>query len=309
MLNTLSNLDPRTAQGILANLALGMMPDSGIGSSASITPIDPDLREQLVRELRIKLRLKRDDDSPKALAKLYAALADEMKGIALQGEDLNKIKARLGQQGILSPSQYKIKFAQPFRDTAEQCGVSQYQAESVIRNPDSYEHLIPEHFGFDPNQASSLFMKVEKQTSHSERYIVLVFANRTGYVQEVINAWRVYPSDVDLRDSSSPTDVLKAFVERFGTTFKLGEKTGKLFTHERLSVKHKTPGENSVELLKTTSSTAGDLTYLFSAGRKNSEMIEAVLSFSIDYKEYTESLRTHGVKVNIENLKSRIGLG
>jgi len=307
MLDTLSNIDPRTAQGILANLALGMMPDPGIGPPATTAPIDSDLSKQLFRELRIKLHLKRDDNSPKALAKLYATLAAEMKRIALQGEDLNKVKARLGQQGILSPAQYQIKFDKAFR-LAEQCGVTQYQAESAIRNPDSYEHLIPEHFGFDPEHASSLFMKVERPTAHSERYIILVFANRKGYVQEVINAWRVYPSDVDLSDSSSPIDVLRAFVERFGTIFKLGDKTGKLFMHEKLAVKHEKDGKTSFELFKPTPSTVGELTYFLGTGRTSKEMVETVLSFSIDYKEFIDSLKAHGVNVDIEKLRSTIGI-
>src|SRR2546426_7639197 len=215
MLNALNDIDPRVAQGILANLALGMMPHPGIETdlrtNATSSP-DVGLREQLLQELRIRLRLKKNDTSPRAMGKLYAALAEEMKRLSLQGESLDRVKARLGQQGSLSPAEYQVRFSPTFRDTAEPCGISEHTAESVVRRPDSYEHLKPEHFGFDPNDAMSLFLKVEKETAHSERYIILIFAHRRGYVQEVESAWRVYPSDVDLSQSRSPKDVLSAFV-------------------------------------------------------------------------------------------------
>src|SRR5437660_10929567 len=122
MLNTLSNIDSKTAQGILANLALGMIPDPGIEPSR-VAPIDGDLRTRLLQEIRVKLHLKKNDNSPRATAKLYAALAEEMKRLAMQGAEINSVKARLGQQGILSPSEYQIKFTEPFKILAEYCGL------------------------------------------------------------------------------------------------------------------------------------------------------------------------------------------
>ena len=198
MIPILRDIDPQTAQGILANIALGMMPDPGIGSAADRVPVDSGLKDKLIQELRVRLRLKRDDHSLKAMAKLYGALAEEMKRIALQHEDVNKIRARLGHQGILSPSQYQVRFSQPFHKVTEKFGITQYQVESAIRNPDSYQHLLPEHFGFDPDYAISLFIKVQKETASTERHTLLVFAQRKGFVQEVVDAWRVYPSDVNL---------------------------------------------------------------------------------------------------------------
>jgi hypothetical protein len=309
MLNGLNDIDSRVAQGILANLALEMMPDPGVETERRTNAVSQyaGLREQLLNELRIRLRLKKNDASPRAMGKLYAALAEEMKRLSLQGEDLNKVKARLGQQGSLSPSEYQVKFSQAFRETAEPCGISESTAESVVRKPDSYEHFKPEHFGFDPNSAMSLFLKVQKETSYSERYIILVFASRKGYVQEVESAWRVYPSDVDLSQARSPKDVLSAFVDVFGAAFTLGEKTGKLFINESLPVKHGEAGKTYFEVFKPVDASV-ELGFFFGTGKfnKQSQLAEAVISFAIDYTKYAESLNRHGVKVNIAKLKARI---
>jgi hypothetical protein len=303
MIPILDNIDPQKAQGILANIALGMMPDPGIGSAANRSSVDSDLRDKLLQELRVHLRLKRDDYSLRAMAKLYGAMAEEMKRIALQHEDVNKIKARLGHQGILSPSQYQIKFDRTFRDVSENFGVTQYQVESAIRNPDSYQHLLPEHFGFDPDYAISLFIKVQKQTASTERYTLLVLASRKGFVQEVLDAWRVYPSDLNLRDVSLPVDVLRAFVENFGTTFKVGEKEGKFFMNERLPITHDKDGSDAFELFKARQSE--DLTAYIGLGKQDKTMMEAVLFFSIDYQKYAESLKRHGVNTKLKDIKAR----
>lgn len=303
MIPALNNIDPATAQGILATIALQMMPDPGVGSAANRAPVDSTFRDKLIQELRVQLRLKRDDYSPKAMAKLYAALAEEINSIALRGEDLNEVKARLGHQGLLSPSQYKITFREPLIGD-----VSRNQVEATIQRPDSYEHLVPEHFGFDAKNAASLFVKVEKPTAHSERYIILVFTSRHGYIHDVNGAWRVYPSDVDLRKSSSPLDVLRAFTETFGTTFAIGEKTGKLFMNEKLPITRPESGKQTVQLFKAIPSTASDLTCFLTTGRAGKDMFESVLSFAIDYKKYTDSLRRHGVNVDLEKLKSWLGI-
>lgn len=303
MIPSLSNIDPERAQGILANIALGMMPDPGVGSAASRVSVDSRLRDKLIHELRVQLRLKRDDYSSKAMSKLYAALAEEMKRIALQDEDINAIKARLGHQGILSPSQYQIRFSVPFRKVTEKCGVTQYQVESVIRNPDSYQHLIPEYVGFNPNSAASLFMKTQKQSNTGERYTLLVFAQRKGYVQEVIDAFRVYPSDVDLQSASSPVEVLKAFVDKFGETFMVGDKESKFFMNERLPIIHEKDGKDSVELFKVRPKR---LTVVIGSAQQDKKMMETVLSFSIDYGKYIESLKKHNVNVKAKDIEAII---
>lgn len=301
MITALRNIDPETAQGILANITLDMMPDPGIKSSLNRVPVDSELRDKLIEELRVRLRLKRNDRSLKAMSKLYSALAEEIQSIALQHEDINKIRARLGHQGILSPSQYQIKFTQQFRKVAEKLGVTQYQAELAIRNPDSYQHLQPEHFGFDPNYAISLFIKVQRETASAERYTLLVFTNRNGFVQKVIDAWRVYPSDVNLESLSLPVDVLRAFIDRFGTTFKIGDKEGKFFMNERLPITQNEEGKASFELFKA--SEPSDYTAYIGVGKQNRHMMESVLTFSVDYVRYAEALREHGVNVKLKDIK------
>jgi hypothetical protein len=305
MLSILNNIDPKLAQGILASLALGMIPDPGIEQPSFVPSVDFD-REQLLRDLRARLHLKRDDNSPRAMSKLYGALAEEMKRLSLQGKDLDTVKVRLGQQGSLSPAEYQVIFSPEFRETAEACGISESTAESVVRRPDSYEHFVPEHAGFDPDNSISLFLRVQKETRHSERYIILVFTRRKGYVQDVRSAWRVYPSDVDLSQSISPRDVLTAFVDVFGANITIGEKTGKLLLNERLPIK-RSEGGPYFEILQSVDPTV-ELGYFFGSGKfdKESGVVESVIAFSIDYGKYAEALNRHGLRLNVEKMKARI---
>ena len=112
---------------------------------------------------------------------------------------------------------------------------------------------------------------------------------------------------MDLSQSRSPKDVLSAFVDVFGATFALGDKTGKLFMNERLFIKQGEAGKTYVELFKPNDDPT-DLGYFFGTGRFNMQLqlVESVLSFGIDYGKYAESLNRHGVNVNIAKLKARL---
>ncbi|HEV7858387.1 MAG TPA: hypothetical protein VGO91_07130 [Pyrinomonadaceae bacterium] len=276
----------------MANLTLGILPRPDIPESMAES-IDPRLGEKILNELRVHLRLKRNDNSPRALGKLYGALSEEMAKLALKGVDLNVVKARLGQQGSLSPSQYVIKFTVTFVRFGEKCGISRQQVESALRKPDAVEHLRPEHFGFDLEKATSLFLKTQTTTSApSGLYHLLILTDRHGYTLDVLNAWRVYPSDVDLSTATTPLDVFRAFVETFGTTFRIGDKEKKLFMYEKL------PIQTDEEMVKiNTLQGVERLIQGQVVGQFNNEMFEVVISYQIDYANYTESLRKHGLKV------------
>ncbi len=74
-LPSLNGEDPAKVEGILANLTLGMLPNPGISEEPSLPR---ELRDRLIHEIRIRLRLKRDDNSPKAMSKIYDYLAKEI---------------------------------------------------------------------------------------------------------------------------------------------------------------------------------------------------------------------------------------
>lgn len=300
MLNTLKTLDTRTAQGILANLTLEMMPDPGVPSKVG-RHVDAETRDRLLHELRIRLRLKRDDNSPKARALLYKALAEEISGLALAGSKIKEVKARVGQQGLLSPRLYRIDFSFPnFRIAAEKCGVTRAQAEDAIRHPDSFEHFKPELLGFDPERATSLFLKAQKDGG--EFYQLLVLTKRHDDTLTVINAWRVYPSDVDLSRAETPLDVLRAFVESFGIEFKIGGVEKKLFMYERVAVKDK--GEH-IEVHFDPKIADGDQVVGQAFFEQKQGVLEVAVAFEIDYIVYAESLRRHGVRVAMKPPKKK----
>jgi hypothetical protein len=299
MLHPLKTLDSRTAQGILANLTLEMMPDPGVPAVPGGPRVEPELRDKLIHELRIRLRLKRDDNSPKARALIYSALADEIARLALSGVNVKDVKARVGQQGLLSPSLYRLEFEGfHFRRAAEKCGVTQAQVEDAVKRPDAFEHFKPELVGFDPNWAASLFLKAQKRGD--EFYQLLVLTKRAGDVLHVVNAWRIYPSDVDLSKASTPLDVLRAFVDVFGEEFALGDSEKKLFLYERVATKME--GEHISFRLDPK---VGADPRVIGQGifQRQDDILEVAVAFQINYNKYAESLQRYGVRVTMETSK------
>src|SRR6266545_1785548 len=169
MISTLPSLrqqSPQEIEGILANLTLGMLPNPGVGESRYQSDIAPELRQRLINEIRISLRLKRDDKSPQAMAKIYEYLAREIERAALVGADISQVKTRLGERGDLAPSLYKIEFADTFRELSERRGIEKRDVEQALRAPDFVQHLRPELLGIASGKLTSLYLKEFKNSQH-----------------------------------------------------------------------------------------------------------------------------------------------
>ena len=160
MISTLPSLNlenPAEIEGILANLTLGMLPNPDIRVVES--NLSPELRDRLIHGSRIRLRLKRDDNSLKAMSKICDYLAKEISRVALANADINEIKSRLGQRGDLASPLYKIEFTPEFKDLHETRGVDRRDVEMTLQAPDSVEHLNPNLLGIDADKGTSLYLK------------------------------------------------------------------------------------------------------------------------------------------------------
>src|ERR1700730_2820246 len=134
MLQTLKNCNSREVEAILAKLSASILPNPGIEPSVQEQLLDPKLQTELMNEIRLRLGLRRDDDSSKAKARLYRFLAEELTKAALADVDVLEVKTRLGQRGGLSPDLYKIKFSPYFHDGPEKLGVRKDQVEETLRD-------------------------------------------------------------------------------------------------------------------------------------------------------------------------------
>lgn len=309
MTSTLPSLSRQTAEeveGILANLTLALLPNPGIGGGFQ-SDLTPELRDRLIKEIRISLRLKAGDESPKAKARIYDYLAREIERTALARVNINDVKTRLGDRGDLAPPLYKIEFMEAFTDIHERRGVERRDVEHTLKSPDSVEHLRPDRLGIDTAKATSLYLKEFKNSYRpSNTYSLLVFCQRVGYVQRVGQAWMIFHSDVDLTRAQTPLDVLKAFVNEYGFEIKVGDKIGRFFWHERVPVP---PGKETMFLQIARPDPSIDMSVRFEHEPIINNVMQIVYAYGVNYTAYDADLIRHGIKIKSDhrnqNLASR----
>ncbi len=290
-LPSLNGREPAEVEGILANLTLGMLPSPTLTEE----PSPPnELRERLINEIRIRLRLKREDYSPKAMSKIYEYLAKEIGRVALAQVDVKEIKSRLGQRGDLAAPLYKVDFTPQFVDAYERHGVDRANVELALRAPDSVEHIHPAGLGIDDDKATSLYVRLFRNSFRPlNTFTLLVACQRVGYVQRVGHAWMIFHSDVDLSTTKTPSDVLRAFVDKYGLDITVGEKTGRFFWYERVAVHQ----DKKTDLIRfNRPSKDVDMEVNFQQGLIFKDAVEVVYAFSINNTAYEADLLKHGIK-------------
>jgi hypothetical protein len=288
-LPSLNRENPADVEGILANLTLGMLPNPGISHESGIPS---DLRDRLIHEIRIRLGLKRDDNSPKAMSRIYELLAQEIGRAALADVDIKEVKTRLGDRGELAPPLYKIQFMDSFKDS-ERRGVAEREVEATLQSPDSVEHLHPELLGIASKRATSLYLKrFNNNRNPLNSYSLLGFCTRVGYVQQVGEAWRIFHSDVDLSKAKTPLDVLKSLVSKYGFEIQVGESRGAFFWHERVPI---LPNTRS-EFLKIPKLPNTDFSVTWSPGPVVDNTLEITYAFGINNTAYEVDLAKHGIR-------------
>jgi len=62
----------------------------------------------------------------------------------------------------------------------------------------------------------------------------LVLSRRTGYHQQVMEPIRIYASDVHTDEVISPSNLLKAFIDKYGFVLRVAGRTGKFFLYETI---------------------------------------------------------------------------
>ena len=292
-LPSLRNQSAEEVQGILASLTLDMLPNPGISGVTS--DLTADVRDRLIQEIRISLGLKRDDNSPQAMSRIYDYLAREMGHAALANVDIKEVKTRLGNKGELTPPLYKIVFTDSFKHGSRIRGVDERSVELTLQSPDSVEHLRPELLGITSKRATSLYLKqFINNASPFNSFSLLVFCTRVGYVQEVGNAWQIFHSDVDVSKAKTPLDVLKALVGRYGFEIQIGESKAAFFWHERVPISRSIPFNKLIKFPYEPNVNYG---VTWSPGEIRDNSLELTYAFGINYTAYEADLAKHGIKV------------
>jgi hypothetical protein len=286
----LQKLDRRTAEGVLAAAALGTAPISGVVGVPQLLSRYSKQADDVLSEIRARLRIPPNDDSAQAHAEIDKFLSDALQGLILNADNRSDALKRVGQSGRLPPALYRVIQSQEFKTLfVNTLGMSSNHIDDAVRRPDDHQHLMPEGL---PENARTLSLFLKKVTSGDARksHWLLVNTNRAGLDQIVLSAWRIYPADVDLSGASQPIDVLRAFAEVFGYTISVGDKKALFVDAQQF------PPDAQVKIDWTGASTEHFVS--FSQTRDVATNLYMIgLAYCIDIAKYRTSLKRHGVKV------------
>jgi hypothetical protein len=212
MIKSLKPLERSAAEKLLADVIQSFLPQP--------QPVDTDADPrsiQVLEELRDKLHLEKGTLSPTSMTKVFKALADEVSSLVLTPQAKAASKARLGARGDLRLDLYDVTFDSAFV-LSELRGVRRSHVEEVIRRPDGIEHVSVEGMLSSP----TLVVKASAGKNADDPFVLLIDANRREDQLKVAAAYRVYLSDVNLSDATTPKDILMQFVHTYGEPFNFG---------------------------------------------------------------------------------------
>ncbi|HEX3681054.1 MAG TPA: hypothetical protein VHU83_00835 [Bryobacteraceae bacterium] len=312
MLDTLRKLNDHEALILLSSTVHYLLPDPGVGSPVTdVLNAPARSREKLLHELRQKLKLSEDDQSPRAQAEIFDTLSSEISKYALKDSDIRQIKARLGARGDLPPGAYEIDIDPAVRGGLASRGIRPSHIEEAVRAPDALRHLNSQTCEF----LVSLFVKRVGSGKHA--FTLFVVAQRDGYLLRVRDALRVYDADVNREHATEPLAVLRAFLNKYGLPVRMGPKSGLLLLNEVFPFVGTRKDVDDVTFIagkpwrefNATNQWESDFGRFAVAGSpilnavllwKHSAMLNVVeipIAYAFNGDQYDDDLRGHGVPV------------
>lgn len=208
MIKALENLDKMTAVGILARAALSL--EHGDGPRTGVTK-EEDIQAHVVDEVRSLLGIAKDDNTSDAVDKVADVLDDELDKL-LAPPDTKAALQRMAERGDLPSDLYEINI---IKDVVDNLGkgfpLERDVIETTIRSPTAEQHFGPggEH---EPPMVS-LFLRYFRTKWPLKDFFMLVAAQRDGLRLHVHQAWRIYPSIVNVSGAATLVDWLKKFAD------------------------------------------------------------------------------------------------
>jgi hypothetical protein len=172
-LDTLQHLDKRTAEGILAVAALSTAPNSGVEETSDFFARYSKQADDLLSEIRSRLRISPADNSDSARATIDNFLSQTLQRLLLEPASASSALGRAGQSGRLSPVLYEVIQSPEFRNIFYGLGVTSNHVVNAIKHPDDHQHLMTESIP-EESKTLSLFMKrvVARNTRNSHWLLV-----------------------------------------------------------------------------------------------------------------------------------------
>jgi hypothetical protein len=294
-LDVLSRFDRETSNNILAATALSTTSNAGLDDTSDLIKKYQSQVDAVLSEIRQKLRLGKDDRSPKATAAIDNYLVKALDdSVLLEGEATIALR-RAAQAGRLSPAAYKVIQPEPFRKRFYPLAVTKNKVEEAVKQPDDFQHLMADRTTVGEEDIFSIFLKRSMRSGYEQNWF-LVQSLRRELDQIAQSAWRVYPSEVDLSKAEKPIDVLKAFVDRFGIEVKVGSRTAKFIDVTSFPKS----GEQMKYAVEVPNLAAHPDYFLSMSHRTTIDVatFDIGLVYCIDMAVYRKSLIAHGASVH-----------
>ena len=289
MVEALQQFDERTAAGVLARAALAL---EGDGNPAAETKFDGEdsLRDELLREGRKHLGVSPEDSRPEVIEQLGEWL-DELSEQIIGPPDTQSALLRMAERGDLPSDLYKIDITPHVVDVYNaEFNLAKKLIETTVREPDLEQHYGPRPTAEMP-ALISIFARFFRTPWPAKDFMMLVAAQRGhGLLLSVIQAWRVYPSLVDVsRTGNNLVKILEQFANVYGAEIEFGGKKGHFFLYEKEAL----PSSFSVHSKRKKPSQVH--VYLF-AQEDSKASPEAALVVAIDVDHYRADLTKMAVR-------------
>ena len=296
MTATLEDFDRITAAGILARAAV-YIEDGDNPAGALKLPGEGAIREALFAEVRRVHGIAANDQSPKTLERVGDAL-DIKRDSLFVSFDSRPVLLRLSNKGELPSDLYQIEIIEPIGQFHGRKFLREKELiERTVRLPDQEQHYGPPETPEEPFLIS-LFAKAIPNQYPLRSFTMLVAGQRNGLVLNVHQAWRIYPTIVNLDGISSLVEILSRFADVFGAEIQVGDQKGhfirvanlpkneELRTTFNISIPILVPGKKSVNRTITVTS--------FVQRNPLGETNQAALIIGIDLNRYRDVLASHG---------------
>lgn len=297
-LGTLSHLPIETQRDALASATRSLLPRPPAGAQDQQLDTSLELQQNLIDEIRKQLKLRPDDNSPSAQAKLLRFISETLSSLILGNTNIAEIKARLGQRGDLAPKDYTIEYPKDFQNFQRAFAIRPNHVADTLRNPSHVQHLTPpKDFPVRDFQNISLYSSMHL-TQKGEAFTLLVQTIRVGDVQQVYSVWRVYHSDVEMPEEYSPLGMFRAIVTKYGEDLSVRNKSiGRFLLYDVLPDVTADQMDNT----KAASDETGLTTHqLIAFSNEKTGTSYVVIGYAINVMAYCADLRRHGVDVHPE---------
>lgn len=294
MLNTLKEIGYNDALGVLSELTRTFVPQSVVEDKEIFARAVDFRHENVLTEIRASLDLAPNDNSDEARDKIINFISDQISQIVLGGVDEKVVKTRLGNKGALRPDLYEIDYGPEFKNIQDR-GIRREHVGQALNYPDDVEHVLPEQ-PFEKNGSYSLYVKHRIDPDPYKCFTLLVISSRNGYKQSVMDAMRIYPTDVDISSARNPLDLLRAFLGKYGQQITVGKQTSKFFF---LAIIEKPVVIQEYELLHIAAFPEGHKGYGLMQFRDTGPTIEVAMAYATNDTIYRKDLKKHGVQVKL----------